>query len=439
MTQMLEKFTQKFGMSREMYEANSQITAGVIGSSRIPYPFPVYVESAQGALKWDLDGNELVDFVMGSGALLTGHDHPAIIDALRDRLGKGIHTLANPTALQWAKQVKSMIPSAERVRFTSSGTESTYLALRLARAYSGKTKIVKFKNHFHGWHDYVTPFSGLNTTVAIPNETLDTVVVLEPRIDEVERVLENDNDIAAVILEPTGGHWGNFPLPNPGFLRDLRMITEKHKVVMIMDEVITGFRISKGGAQERFGVLPDLTTMSKIAAGGTGAGVVAGKADILNIMSSTDPTNLVINTGTFTGSPLNASAGLACLKLIESEPINERADAMADRLKRGLTEALIKMEVAGHIHGIASIVHVILGVECHCGGGICTLPHDQIDRATTPNTRNQLRMAMLNEGVDMMAGLGFMVSSAHNEEQIDFAVSAFERSLAILREEGVVT
>ena len=435
---ILERHVQKFQKSGELYEeALSVLPGGDL--FRAPHPFPVYIEFAQGAVKRDVDGNELVDYLMGSGALLLGHDHPAIVEALRERIGQGMHMLSNPLAIRWAQLIKDLIPSAERVRFTSSGTESTYLALRVARAYTGKKKIAKFLRHFHGWSDYVSPDAERVTSVGIPGETLSTVVVLEPEISAVERLLREDDDVAAVILEPTGAHWGQFPLPNPQFLQDLRDVTARYGVVMIMDEVITGFRASRGGAQERFGVLPDLTTLSKVSAGGLSAGIVAGKADILELMASQDDSLRVVNSGTFNGNPLVSAAGIASLELISSEPINERADATAERLKSGLRDALMKMEVTGHVHGIASMVHLLLGVECDCGGGICTLGHDQIEEASDPERVNKLRMAMLNEGVEMMSGgLGFMVSAVHTEEQVDQTVEAFERALASLREEGVV-
>ena len=439
MATILERHLQKFQKSGEFYESARTVMPGGSTASRPPNPFPVYIEKAQGAIKWDLDGNELVDYVMGSGALLLGHDHPKIIEALRSRLGQGIHVLANPVASRWAELVKDMVPSAERVRFAGSGTESTYLALRLARAYTGKNKIAKFRDHFHGWHDYVTPDSGLNTEVGIPAETLSSVVVLEPEISAVERLLSDDNDIAAVIVESTGAHWGQFPLPNPTFLHQLRDVTARHGVVMIMDEVITGFRVSRGGAQARYDVLPDLTTLSKVIGGGLAAGAVAGKADILDLMASKDASKRVINTGTFNGTALAASAGVASLELIAAEPINERADATAERLKRGLTDAFMKTEVAGHVHGTSSMVHVLLGAECDCGGGICTLPHSQIAKATAPERSDPLRLAMLNEGVDIMGGIGFMVSAVHSEQQVDRTVDAFEKALSNLRDEGIVT
>ena len=438
MTTVVERYGQKFQKSGQLFERGLQVIPGAGSASRIARPFPIYLERAEGPRKWDVDGNELVDYVMGSGALLTGHDHPKIIEAIRARLGQGIHVLSNPLAIRWAELVKGLIPSAELVRFTGSGTEATYLALRLARAFTGKKKIAKFRGHFHGWHEYVAKQSGLNTVTGIPSETLSTVEVLEPDISAVQRLLEADDEIAAVILEPTGGHWGHFPLPNPGFLHDLRELTAKYGVVMIMDEVITGFRASRGGAQERFQVLPDLTTLSKITGGGLACGAVAGRAEILEQMINEDDTQRVTNSGTFNGNPLVASAGIACLKLIADEPINDRADSMAERLKSGLTDALIRTEVAGHVHGVASMVHLVLGVECDCGGGICTLPHSRIDEAMTPERTNMLRMAMLNEGVELMGGMGFMVSSVHTQDDVDLTVDALERALPALREEGVV-
>lgn len=438
MATIVERYMQKFRKSGELFQKGKDLIPGGGHQSRTVKPFPVYVERGQGALKWDVDGNELVDYMMGYGALILGHAHPKVNEAVARRLSQGTHMgTATPLELRWAELVKSLIPSAERVRFTASGTEATLLALRLARNFTGKKKVVKFWEHFHGWHDYLSPVSGINTQVGIPQETLSTVVIIRPDIDELKRLLERDKEIAAVIMEPTGGHWGQYPLPNPGFLHQVRELTAKHGVVMIMDEVICGFRISKNGAQGRFNVKPDLTTMAKIVAGGLPGGAVAGKAEIMDLMA-VDGDRRMAHPGTFNGNPLSATAGIAALEVISSEPINQRADAMAARLKKGLQETMDRMEVAGHAHGIASIVHVALGVECDCGGDICTLPHSALEKATGPQHSGPLKLAMLNEGVDMMGGIGFMVSAAHREQDIDRTVEAFERALVALREEGVV-
>ena len=444
MATILERYSEKFRKSGEMFERGADLIPGGGHQSRTVYPHPVYVERGEGGLKWDVDGNELVDHMLGYGALILGNAHPEVTRAIGDRLAEGTHMgTATPLELRWAELVKDLVPSAERVRFTASGTESTLLAFRLARAFTGKRRVVKFREHFHGWHDYVSPESGINTQSGIPDETLSSVVVIEPKIETLERLLERDRDIAAVIMEPTGGHWGQFPLANPGFLQSVRDLTASRGVVMIMDEVITMFRMSRGGAQERFGVTPDLTTMAKIVAGGLPGGSVAGRADIMDLMGRADAPNRLAHPGTFNGNPVSASAGIAALEVIASEPINEQADAMAARLKAGLRDSLSRQEVTGHVHGIASIVHVALGLECDCGGDICTLPHPEIARVTGADAEygglsGPLKMAMLNEGVDMMGGIGFMVSATHRDEDIDRTAEAFERSLTALRDEGYV-
>lgn len=438
MSTIVDRYAQKFQKSAHLFEQGKAVTPGGAHQSRRVHPFPVYVEHARGALKWDVDGNELVDYMMGFGALILGHANPTVNEAVGNRLSQGTHMgTATPLELRWAELVQGLIPSAERVRFSASGTEATLLAIRLARIYTGKKKLAKFREHFHGWHDYVSPGSGINTQLGIPEETLSTVVVIDPEISALEQLLSQDQDIAAVIMEPTGGHWGQFPVQNPSFLQDVRDLTSNYGVLMIMDEVITGFRVSRGGAQERFNVTPDLTTMAKILAGGLPGGAVAGKAEIMDLLASEDPSMRMAHPGTFNANPLSATAGIACLELVANEPISERADEMAERLKGGLRDALGRMEVAGHAHGIASIVHVVLGAECDCGGDICPLSHSELAQRTSAQA-GPLKLAMLNEGVDMMGGIGFMVSSAHREQDIDRTVEAFENAIGALRSEAVI-
>ncbi len=439
MATILERYQEKFSKSAEIFQAAVQRVPTGGHQSRVVRPFPVYVDDARGALKWDADGNEIIDCIMGYGALILGHAHPVVTDAVSKRLGHGtIMAGASQLEIKWADQVSDLIPSAERVRFTASGTESTLMALRLARAFTGKRKIVKFHEHFHGWHDYVASDSGIITDRGIPEETLSTVIVADPDIAALGRILERDKDIAAVICEPGGGHWGQYPLPNPTFLQDLREVTSKHGVVMIMDEVICGFRLSKGGAQARFGIKPDLTTMAKIVAGGFPGGAVAGRGEIMDQLGHEDDAVRIAHPGTFNANPVSATAGVAALGLIANEPINERADANAARLRAGLRDALTKMEVAGHVHGVASIVHVALGVDGDCTGEVCSIPHDKIAEATSSPTPEMTRLAMFNEGVDMMGGIGFMVSAVHENDHIDRTAEAFERALGALREEQIV-
>ena len=444
METVLERYRERFPGSGVLYEKGRRIIGGGGHQSRVVNPFPVYVERAEGALKWDVDGNEIVDYMMGYGALILGHGNPKVVEAITRQLDDGTNMgTANPLELRWAELVRQLIPSAEQVRFAASGTEATLLAIRLSRAKTGKSKIIKFREHFHGWHDYVAMDSGLNTSNGIPEETLSTVIVLEPDVSRVEEVLSQNDDVAAVILEPTGAHFGQFPLSNPAFLQDIRDLTTKHGVIMIMDEVITGFRVSRGGAQGRFQVLPDLTTMAKVVAGGLPGGAVCGKAEIMEQLVSDDDSVRIAHPGTYNGNPLSASAGIAALEQIAGDPVNETADAMADRLKNGMREALARAEVPGHVHGIASIVQVALGVECGCGGGICTLPHSELARATGGDDDHAglaqpLKLAMLAEGVDTMGGVGMLVSAAHREEDIDRTADSFERALRLLRADGMI-
>ena len=238
--------------------------------------------------------------------------------------------------------VRDLIPCSEKVRFHSSGTEATMMAVRMARAYTGRTKLVKFRDHFHGWNDYVRshePAAG-----GIPAETASTVISIEPNdIGLVERTLEGDKDVAAVIVEPTGAHMGDTPL-RPSFLGELREVTERYGVVLIFDEVVTGFRMSKGGAQGLYGVTPDMCTLAKILGGGLPGGAVTGKAEIIDMIQLRDEPGFnsasrIGHNGTFNANPLSAAAGQKALELVKTQPINANADRAAARLRDGLNGA----------------------------------------------------------------------------------------------------
>ena len=351
MITLQERYARKFAKSVEWYGRGKTLFAGgVTHQTRFTSPFPVYIEHAEGPFKYDVDGNRLIDYVMGNGRLMMGHSPPEVMSAVNAQLPRGTHLGgATPHEVRYAEAVKRLMPSIERVRFTSSGTESTYLALRLARAYTGKTKTVKFHEHFHGWHDYVTPESG-QATGGVPQSILDTVIVAPVDAAAVDRTLSEDTDVAAVIVECNGAHYGTFPLQNPQFLQDLREITDRHRVVFIMDEVVTGFRLSPGGCQVRWGIDPDLTTMAKIMAGGQPGAAVGGKADIMELMAirndpAWDDVHRVPQGGTFNAQPITAAAGIATLDAIATKGVNALADTTAQRLKDGLNEVFIRDEV----------------------------------------------------------------------------------------------
>ena len=444
MTTILEEYVAKHhGSARRYAEASQLFPSGVTHDNRYAEPFPLYMTHGLGPRKWDVDGNEYIDYVSGHGALLLGHSHPAIAAAVAYQIARGTHLGAcTEEEVRWAKAIKALMPAVEKLRFHSSGTEATLMAMRLARAYTGKSKIIKLRNHFHGWHDYAMAGSDRPAPGIPPASWGSMVVVPAGDLGAVEQVLGRDADVAGLILEPTGAHYGQLPFDIPNYLKGLRELTARHGVVLIFDEVVTGFRASPGGAQVRYGIEPDLTTLAKIVAGGLPGGAVAGKAEIVDMIAhrgdpAWDNQQRVYHPGTFNGNPLTAAAGFTCLELIASQPINQRADVMAARLKTGLNDIFSRMEVAGHAHGIASMIHVVLA-DCDCDREICTMPHQEIHHAVARPAVTALKRGLQNQGVDIMGREAFLVSATHTQREIDQTLAAFEATLAAVRAEGLL-
>jgi glutamate-1-semialdehyde 2,1-aminomutase len=424
-------------------QAKDMFPDGVTHDIRYISPFPIYMQGAKEGIKWDIDGNRYIDYVIGHGALILGHGRKEVVDSLSSQLKDGTH-LGGSTKqeIQWAKEIINLVPCAEKVRFVASGTEASLMALRLARAYTGKDKVIKFAYHFHGWHDYLI-LGEPRGVGGVPSKVAETVVVLEPTIEAVERTLEQDNDIACVILEPTGAHGGQLPV-QPAFLKALRSLTEKHNVVLIFDEVVTGFRVSKGGAQLRYGVTPDMSTHAKILAGGLPGGAVVGKKDLLDMIqhrgdANWDSQKRVAHPGTFNANPLSSVAGAAALNIIANEPINERCDILAERLKSGINDVLTKNEIDGFAYGVSSIVFIGLGIFPEFDSdGICLVSHNKIRKAADPSMVGALRKALLNEGIDTQGGRVWRLSAAHTETDIDESIGSFEKAIDAVRRDGFI-
>ena len=371
---------------------------------------------------------------------MLGHSHPDIVKAVQDQMAKGTHFAGSTDMeIRWGELVRELIPSAEKVRFHSSGTEADMMAIRMARAYTGKNKIIKFEDHFHGWNDYLV--AGSEGLGGIPKATLDTMVLLPINdISVVERALQNDDDIAGIILEPTGAHMGAIPIL-PSFLQELRDVTERYGVVLIFDEVVTGFRTSKGGAQDLYGITPDMTTLAKILGGGLPGGAVCGRADIINMIETTDDpewnsTRRISHNGTFNANPLSAAAGIKMLELISTTPVNDTADARAAQLKDGLNDLLGRMEIPGCCNGVSSLLFMNLGVDHECNKEICVISPEDRKKAVDPARNQQLNLAMQNHGVQ--ASTRFILTAAHTEEDIDYTIDAFEKGLTEVREQGLI-
>jgi glutamate-1-semialdehyde 2,1-aminomutase len=341
--------------------------------------------------------------------------------------------------------VIDMVPCAERVRFTSSGTEATMMALRLARAFTGRDRVIKFAEHFHGWNDLLVGHTRdddpLPFSVGVPASFYSTLTVLPdgdvPALEEALRA----HDVAAVILEPTGAHWGSHPLP-PSYLHEVRRLTEAAGTLLIMDEVITGFRMAPGGAQERHDVLPDLSTHAKILAGGFPGGGVVGRAEILDFIEmregDTDwnQKRRIPHQGTFNANPVSAAAGLEALRLIAAGGECERADATAAALVRGLNAMFREESVPGSAWAVSSMWHTNLGYDAPVP---VEVEWDAIEepRGVEAGLLRPLRWALYNHGVDLM-GSGGMVSSAHGEAEVADTVAAFRAAIGDLRGEGLL-
>ncbi len=439
-----EAFRRKFARSAQLFaRSRNSIAGGITHDSRNFAPFPIYVERADGARKWDVDGNEILDFWMGHGALILGHNYPAVTAALEEQVRKGSHYGAcHELEVEWAEQIARMIPSAEWVRFTMSGTEATMLAMRDARAFTGREKVIRFAGHFHGWHDYAMagyqpPFD-TPTSTGIPKAVAESMLVAYPNnVESVRELLDaHPGQVAAVILEPGGGSNGIIP-PDRAFLQDLRALTQQRNVVLIFDEVITGFRYTPGGAQQLYGVTPDMTTLAKIVAGGLPGGAVVGRKDILDVQTfkgelRKDRFERVLQQGTFNANPLSAAAGVTCLRVVAEGWPTEQAQVTGEHLRSELRATMQRRGVAGVVLGEASVFQVLLGEGMDEAVSTTDVQRLMAGRGAV----NTLRKAMLLNGVDLMRSGGF-TSIAHGDREIEQAVASFDASLDMLQRDGV--
>jgi glutamate-1-semialdehyde 2,1-aminomutase len=444
-----QEYSDEFSGSRQRAMSAMEIfPAGVTHDSRFAKPFQLYVERAKGSKKWDVDGHELIDYAMGHGSLILGHNHPTVIEKVKEQLDRGTHLGAShDQELIWGDWVQRLVPSCERVKFTSSGTEATMLAIRAARAFSGKDKMLKFEGMFHGWHDYAASGEKLpverSAPPGIPQAVADlTVVVPIDDLDAVESELKK-GDIACVILEPSGASWATIP-PSEGFLKGLREVTAKYDTILIFDEVITGFRWAPGGAQERFGVKPDMTTMAKILAGGLPGGGFGGRHDIMSVFEFRDDPGhkKIMHPGTYNANPLSAVAGATCLELVSDPKVQQHADDMAARLRSGFNKALTDAGIPGFCYGESSVFHVVLGKACsNMTAGDLRKP-EGVDIPTLKagmkgKVKSSFVAGMMLEGSDIAFGGGWL-SIAHSPEDIDKTIAGFERTIARMHDEGIV-
>jgi glutamate-1-semialdehyde 2,1-aminomutase len=423
--------------------------SGITHDGRGLLPHVPYIVRAEGSRKWDVDGNEYVDYWGGHGALLLGHGDARIASAVAGALAAGTHFgSSHEWEVAWGERVQQLVPSAERVRFTASGTEAGLLAIRLARAFTGRNRIVQLIGHFHGWHDqtiaaFDAGFSGTPPRGVPAGMIADTLYAAPRDLPAIERLLTTRDDIAAVLLEPTGASWGMIPFA-ADFVQRVRDLTRERRVLLIFDEVITGFRVSPGGAQAALGILPDLTMLAKIVAGGMPGGAVAGRKDILDLLDFEEArqagTEKIEHHGTFNANPVTAAAGAEMLSVIARTDACARASARAGELRRRLNDVLEAERVGWSVYGLASSFYVFLNPD-----GIPLDPHAFDPLATDwrafkrrpPEIARKLKLALLVHGVDLSGSLGGMVSAAHTDDDVRRTADALARSVRMLRDEGI--
>ncbi|WP_020473753.1 aspartate aminotransferase family protein [Zavarzinella formosa] len=450
---LTDRYAAEFAGSKARYEqARTVFPAGVTHDLRHMEPFPIFVDRQVGSRKWDVDGHELIDYWSGHGSMLLGHSHPDVVAAVQKQMERGTHAGGcHDLEVEWGRMVINLIPSAEKVRFTGSGTEATLMALRLARIHTGRPRFLKFAGHFHGWHDSVAvgadaPYDNL-TVPGIPESVASNTVVIPPNDHGLlEHTLKTDPTIAAVILEPTGGHWGAVPIRGE-FLKTLRELTTKHGQLLIFDEVITGFRVSPGGAQERYGIKPDLTSLAKILAGGLPGGALVGRADVLDVIDFRPGKPKMRHPGTYNGNPLSAAAGIAALKHVATGEPGKRANETGRQLRNRLNRLFAKNNWPWAAYLDFSMFRLIPNYQGPRPGDAAgdndgLIPYEgdlnKLDGPpANPKLRHLFRQGMLLAGVDL-PGLAGWIMATHTEDDVVKTVKAVETTIAALMEEGAV-
>jgi glutamate-1-semialdehyde 2,1-aminomutase len=429
-------------------EAGALLPSGIAHDARHVDPYGIYVARALGPHKWDVDGNRYIDFFGGHGALILGHCHPTVVAAVTGALAEGTQFGAShPKEIGWARAIQRLVPSAERVRFTSSGTEATLMALRLARAFTGRQTLLRFKGHFHGWHDhmasgYTNHFDGSPTPGVLAGVAEKSILV--PPGDEaaVTAAFAANPDIAAVILEPTGSSFGQVPV-SPEFLHFLRRVTERNGALLIFDEVVTGFRVSSGGAQTAFGIHPDLSSFAKIVAGGMPGAAVAGRKDILDLLDfaamAAAGREKIGHPGTFNANPVSAAAGIAALGILAQTDACDQASARAAELRQGINEVLEAERVPWAVYGTFSGFHLFMNPRGRdirptaFDAGACAMEELKTQPA---HLAARLRLALLVQGIDGNGRLGGFLSATHTGADVAEAVAGWREAVHMLRAEN---
>jgi glutamate-1-semialdehyde 2,1-aminomutase len=429
--------------SQQWFErAQQSLVEGVNSPSRgaaVYAPGPVFLERGQGAHVWDADGNEYIDFMMSFGALIQGHAHPKLVEVVSQTMAEGSHFAAATSAeVEAAERLRRVVPSAEVVRFTNTGSEATMLALRLARAYTRRTKFLKFEGHYHGWYDpYLLnahshapeQLGSADNPVRIPDSegispsTFDDVVLAPWNdVSALERVMrQHGRELAAVITEPIMANMGCI-VPRDGYLERVRELTREYGALLIFDEVVTGFRYAPGGCQEYYKIQPDISTFGKALGAGFPVGAVAGPRSILDRMRWGE--NMVLHYGTFNGHRLTMKVVAANLDLLGSDGTYQRLHSMGDTAIAGLREIFHRRKIKAIVQGFGPMFQIYFTES--------NAIRDYRDYCRYVDTRRYSRFVhqLLERGIYMTPsnGLHWIISTAHTEKDVEAMVKVADQA-----------
>ena len=424
------------GRSQQLFEQAQRVIPGGVNSPvrsfRAVEGTPPFIARGAGDRVWDVDGNEYIDYLGSWGPLALGHAHPAVVEAVQRAASDGT-SFGAPVEqeMELAEMICAALPSVDMVRLVNSGTEACMTALRLARAYTGRSKIVKFAGNYHGHADGLLVAAGsgalthgVPTSAGVPEAyAAATLIAAFNDIASVEGLFDAwPDDIAAVIVEPVAGNMGVVP-PAEGFLEGLRRVTEANGALLIFDEVITGFRVAYGGAQSLYGVTPDITTMGKIIGGGLPVGAYGGGSDVMHQVAPLGP---MYQAGTLSGNPLAVAAGVATLTELQKPGVYEQLEATAIRLTDGVSAAFARAEVPSTINRVASMFTGFFNA-----GPVSMLA--EVEQSDTAAYGRYMH-ALLDRGVYIAPSqfeAGF-VSIAHTNEDIDRTIEIVGEALASL-------
>lgn len=448
-TSRLERFIATHQKSKELWERSLKSSRGIHHDSRHTVPFQIYTARAKGSHKWDVDGNEYIDYTMGHGSLILGHAHPTLIEVVSQQIVKGTHYgTEHELAIEWAELICQLVPAAEKVEFVLTGTEANIMIAQLARAYTGRNKILKFAKHFFGWSDhlfvgYVPPYDK-PLAGRLPPMTEDAVsdaTVVIPCNDEVamEKALAK-KDIAAFFLEGGGASGGNIGMP-PELVRKARQLTEQCGTLLVIDEVISGFRWSPGGYQATVRVTPDLTSLGKIISGGLGGGAaVCGRAEVMDRLkmkpndAEWNRYHRIFHTGTWNANPVIAATGVAMLKIAAKGEIQKTAESTAQKLADGMDRQIQDRGIEGCVFNSSSVLHIYLGKCQKCDRTLCL----DVNKSMSAEVINALNWHLLLNGVSMLRGTIGWVSAVHTKADLDQTIAAFGATLEGMLADGII-